>query len=130
MTSLLERVNAALANAVTGGRNGQEHLGWLDAHNLFLIPLDDSRSGYRYHHLFAEFLRHRLRQLQPGRVAKIYRRAAQWHAEQHAPTEAIEYALAAGEVELAARLVEANFDGYWTRGQFTTLRRWFSQAFG
>ncbi len=126
-TALLERMNASLANAVTGRHDAQAQLQWLEAHNLFLIPLDPARQWYRYHHLFAEFLRHRLRQQARERVVEIYRRAAEWHAAQNEPTDAIGYALAADDFEFAARLLEQEFDRYWTQGQFATLKRWFAQ---
>lgn len=126
-TALLTRVNGSLANAVTGRRDGQAQLEWLETHNLFLIPLDDARAWFRYHQLFAEFLQHRLRAQTPARAQDIYRRAAAWHAEHGEPADAIEYALAAKAFEFAAQVLEQQFDAYWTRGEFATLARWFEK---
>jgi LuxR family maltose regulon positive regulatory protein len=59
-TSVLERLNGPLCDAISGRHNGQDTLISLEKSNLFLVPLDDSRQWYRYEHLFAELLRHRL----------------------------------------------------------------------
>ena len=77
-TSILDRLIAGLCDAVTGRADGQEMLEALESANLFLVPLDDERCWYRYHHLFAEFLRARLTRERPGRVAELHRAAAAW----------------------------------------------------
>ena len=83
----------------------------LDRANLFLVPLDDHRHWYRYHHLFAEVLRARLIEEQPDEVPELHRRASAWH-EQHGELDsAIQHALAASDYALAARLIEAGHAG-------------------
>lgn len=84
----------------------QELLEDLEQRNLFLVALDELREWYRYHHLFAEALRHRFRQLEPDRVDQVYQRASLWFEQQGLLQEAVEYALDAGDVERAAGLIE------------------------
>ena len=81
-------------------------LNYLERANLFIVPLDNERRWYRYHHLFAEFLRQRLHEAEPEQVSQLYQSAAQWLAEQDQLREAIPYALAANDDDLAAELIE------------------------
>ncbi|MCP4537378.1 MAG: hypothetical protein GY832_09540 [Chloroflexi bacterium] len=80
-TSILDRMTASLCNIVTSREDSQAILERLEAANLFLIPLDGERRWYRYHHLFADLLRQRLRQQQPDDVAKYHIRASTWYEE-------------------------------------------------
>lgn len=105
-TSVLGRLSGPLCDAVTGGGDAQGMLEDLERHNLFVVPLDDRRHWYRYHHLFAEVLRARLLAEQPGRVAELHRRASSWFERHGLPDEAIGHALAAGDFERAAGLIE------------------------
>ena len=94
---------------------------------LFLIPLDEVRGWWRYHHLFADLLRARLRQEQPDRAAQLHHRAATWCAEHGLADAAVQHAAAAGEMAWAARLVEQHFDEtYYGGGEIATIRRWLS----
>ena len=77
----------------------------LDRANLFLVPLDDQRRWYRYHHLFGDLLRSRLLD-EHGDVAELHSRASDWHDQNGEPVAAVRHALAAGDVERAADLVE------------------------
>ena len=81
-TSILGRLSGALCDAVTGQSGGKAMLEALDRGNLFLIPLDDQRRWYRYHHLFADVLRARLLDEQPEQVADLHRRASAWYEQQ------------------------------------------------
>jgi LuxR family maltose regulon positive regulatory protein len=93
-TAILERFCTPLCNAVTGQEDGKDVLDVLERGNLFLIPLDDQRQWYRYHHLFAEVLQAHLMEAQPEQVSALHRRASEWY-EQHAqPSNAIRHALA------------------------------------
>ena len=122
-TSILSRLTAALCDAVTGRDDGGATLESLERANLFLIPLDDRRRWYRYHHLFADVLRARLLDERPERVDVLHRRAAAWWDEQGDPGEAIAHALAGHDVELAADLVErAAPTLHQTRGEATIVR--------
>ena len=102
-TSVLDRLCGPLCDAVTGRTASQARLEALERANLFLVPLDDERRWWRYHHLFASLLRTRLASEQPGRVPELHRRAAAWHEQHGSADEAVQQALAAGEADWAAR---------------------------
>jgi len=80
-TSILDRLTGALCDALTQRTDGQVMLEVLEQANLFVIPLDDERRWYRYHHLFADALRNRLQQAQPDWLSDLHRRAAEWHEQ-------------------------------------------------
>jgi LuxR family maltose regulon positive regulatory protein len=105
-TSILDRLSGPLCDAVTGHTQGKATLEGLDRANLFLIPLDDSRRWYRFHHLFADVLRAHLMEEQHDRVAELHRRASEWYEHNGEPSEAIRHAVAAGDFEHAADLAE------------------------
>jgi LuxR family maltose regulon positive regulatory protein len=105
-TSILDRLCGPLCDAVTGQDGGKAKLAALERGNLFLVPLDDRRRWYRYHQLFADVLHARLRDEQPDEVPDLHRRASGWHEQNGEPSEAIRHALAAGDFERAAGLVE------------------------
>ena len=105
-TSILGRLSGPLCDAVTGQGGGKAMLEALDRGNLFLVPLDDRRRWYRYHHLFADVLQARLLDEQPGQVPGLHRRASAWYEQNGEPSVAIGHALAAGDFERAADLVE------------------------
>jgi LuxR family maltose regulon positive regulatory protein len=104
-TSILERLCAPLCEHVAGGSKDLDIIDYLDRSNLFLIPLDDHKEWYRYHHLFADFLRQRLRESEPDRIPELHCRASQWYQNEGWVDEAIQHALAAGDSENAIRLV-------------------------
>lgn len=87
-TSVLQRFNACLCDAVTEQHDGREILAQLERANLFLTPLDRRREWYRYHHFFADLLRHRLRQMQPDQIPALHRRAGDWFIRQGLKREA------------------------------------------
>jgi LuxR family transcriptional regulator, maltose regulon positive regulatory protein len=105
-TSILDRMSGPLCDAVTGQDGGKAKLTALERGNLFLVPLDDRRQWYRYHQLFADVLHARLRDEQPDDVPDLHRRASGWHEQNGEPSEAIRHALAAGDFERAADLIE------------------------
>lgn len=108
-TSVLERLSAPLCDAVTGGgRKARSLLDTLERDNLFLVPLDDERGWYRYHHLFSELLKLVLERSHPGLSAELHRRACKWYEAQEMLPEALHHALTAGDMELAAHIVSAN----------------------
>jgi LuxR family maltose regulon positive regulatory protein len=123
-TSILGRMNAPLGDAVTGRRDSKAMLEVLDRGNLFLIPLDDHRQWYRYHHLFAEVLRARLIDEQPGEMPELHRRASAWHEQHGEQDPAIQHALAAPDHALAARLIEAAMPSIARDRREATLRGW------
>jgi LuxR family maltose regulon positive regulatory protein len=123
-TSILDRLCAPLGNALTDAETGQATLEYLERNNLFLIPLDDQRRWYRYHHLFADVLRHRLQEEQPDRVAELHRRASAWYAAERLVGEAVHHALAGRDFERAARLIESVAGDMLRRGSSVSLVRW------
>src|SRR3712207_627433 len=106
MTSILERLSGPLCDVVTGQDGGREVLEALERGNLFVVPLDDRRRWYRYHHLFAEVLLAHLMAEQPDQVPTLHRRASEWYEQNGSADDAIRHALAAGDFERAADLVE------------------------
>lgn len=123
-SSILHRLNSALAGAVVEGVDGQAMIDYLEKHNLFLVPLDQQRVWYRYHHLFADLLQTRLRLEAPDRVTGLYRRAAGWLAANGLPEEAVEYAMSARDFDQAAQLILGPAIGMVRRGEVGQLMRW------
>ena len=120
-TSILKRLCGSLCDAVTGQSNGKTTLEQIEKANLFLVPLDDERLWYRYHHLFADLLRVRLDQIYPGLEPQLHLRAAAWLENEGLTIEAVNHALAAGEHNLAARLVEENTTRLLAQGELHAL---------
>jgi LuxR family maltose regulon positive regulatory protein len=123
-TSLLSRLTGPLCAAVTGQDDAKTTLEELDRSNLFLVPLDDRRTWYRYHHLFADVVRARLLDEQPDRVAELHRRASDWYAGNGEPREAIVHALAGEDPERAAELIELAAPAMQRARQESQLRSW------
>ena len=125
-TSVLERLSGQLCDAVTGRAGSQAMLADIERAGLFLVPLDEVRGWWRYHHLFADLLRARLQAEQPGRAPTLHRAAAAWCEEHDLADDAVRHALAAGDAAWAARLVERNVETLLGRSEGVTLRRWLS----
>jgi ATP/maltotriose-dependent transcriptional regulator MalT len=125
-TSLLERLSGGLCDAVTGRDGSQAMLERVEQAGLFLVPLDEVRGWWRYHHLFADLLRARLQQQRPGRVPALHQAAAAWCEEHGLADDAVRHALAAGDAAWAARLVERHVETLLGRSEGATLRRWLS----
>jgi LuxR family maltose regulon positive regulatory protein len=124
-TSILTRLSAPLCDAVTGGDDGQAILETLDAANLFLIPLDDTRTWYRYHHLFGTLLRHQFeRQVGAAGVAALHERAGDWYAAHGHPEDALEHALAAGALDRATELISEHAMPRLMAADAGTVIRW------
>jgi LuxR family maltose regulon positive regulatory protein len=123
-TSILERLSGPLCDALTGQEDGRGMLEALERGNLFVVPLDDERYWYRYHHLFADVLSAHLMQEQPDRVATLHRRASEWYEHNGLPADAIRHALAAEDFGRAASLVELAALEMLGSGQEETLFGW------
>ena len=108
-TSILDRLSGPLCDAVTGQADGRGMLEALERGNLFVIPLDDQRQWYRYHHLFTEVLLARALEQQPGQIPLLHTRASTWYEQNNLPAEAIRHALAARDFERAAGLIEKTY---------------------
>ena len=123
-TSILSRLNGRLVDAVTGREGGKAMLEALERQNLLLVPLDDRREWYRYHHLFADVLQARLRDERPEHIATLHRRATEWYEMEGERSEAIRHALAGRNFARAADLVELAMPATGRERQEATLRRW------
>ncbi len=126
-TALLERMCGSLCDAVTGQSNGQAMLEQLKRANLFLVPLDDERRWYRYHHLFADVLRSRVQQIHPEQLSEWYRRASVWYEEHGFLPEAINEAWRAVDMAQVARLIEQHGPAIAFRGQIQTVLAWLDR---
>jgi LuxR family transcriptional regulator, maltose regulon positive regulatory protein len=123
-TSVLDRLCGGLCDAVTGRGDSQQLLESIERANLFLVPLDEVRGWWRYHHLFADLLQARLELEEPDRIPELHRAAAAWHQDHGLTEEAVRHALAAGDAAWAAGLVERNVQALLERGEGATLHRW------
>ena len=120
VTSVLDRVNGELADLLAGGSGGERVLQELEEANAFVVSLDAARSWFRYHRLFADLLRLELRRAAPGEVAGLHRAAAGWLADRGFAVEAIRHAQAAGDWEMAVRLLAGHWPGLLLDGQAGT----------
>jgi ATP/maltotriose-dependent transcriptional regulator MalT len=125
-TSILERLTGPLCDAVTNLSGGQLMLEELERANLFLLPLDDERRWYRFHHLFGDLLRAKLAHTDPVEVPELHRRAAGWFEERGLIEEAIRHSVEAVDFDRAARLVEEHMGETLRRGDGLILSRWLS----
>ncbi len=123
-TSVLSCLCGPLCDAVARQGNGQAMLEQLDQENLFVVRLDDNREWFRYHHLFADLLRHRLNRVYPGLQTELHRRAVEWYEQSEMMDCAVEEALDAEEFELAAGVIERIYPTVVESGQTETLSRW------
>jgi LuxR family transcriptional regulator, maltose regulon positive regulatory protein len=123
-TSILQRLTGELCDAVTERDDGQVTLERLERENLFVVPLDDERRWYRYHHLFADVLRGLLEQERSEEVKELHLRAAAWYERSGWASAAVEHALIAGDAGWAARLVEYYTQALLQRGEGVTVDRW------
>jgi LuxR family maltose regulon positive regulatory protein len=120
-TAILDRLTAPLCDALTGRNDSEARLRQLEQANLFLIPLDDRREWYRYHALFADFLR---TELDPAARAALHLKAARWFAAQGLLPEAVGHALASGDMDEAARVIALAAEEAFRTASFVTLFGW------
>jgi LuxR family transcriptional regulator, maltose regulon positive regulatory protein len=125
-SSILSQLSAPLCQAVTQQDDAQAALDYLVENNLFTLPLDDEGIWYRYHHLFAEVLQHRLRQQQPDLLSLLHGRAGAWHAAHGQPTQAIHHYLQVPDYAAAATIIAQHYRTLLGRGEVTTLRKWLA----
>jgi LuxR family transcriptional regulator, maltose regulon positive regulatory protein len=123
-TSVLSRFCAPLCDAVTGTADAAAMIDVLERENLFIVPLDDSRRWFRYHHMFAQVLRGQLARTEPDSVPALHRRASAWHRMSGSPDDAVSHALAAGDVSAAIEGIASRYYGYIGSGRIGTVRRW------
>ena len=123
-TFILDRLSGPLCDAVTDREDGKGMLEALERGNLFVVPLDDKRYWYRYHHLFADVLHAHSMEEQPDRVPTLHRRASEWYEHNGLPSDAVRHALAAENFERAAGLVELAAQAMLGSSQEPTLLGW------
>jgi LuxR family maltose regulon positive regulatory protein len=123
-TAILDLLSSPLCDALTGRSDSQQKLEDLEHANLFLVPLDNQRRWYRYHHLFSDFLRERLRRIRPDLTFELHRKASEWYEHNGLVPEAVEHALAAETFERAARLVHRAAESMLRQGRLATLAGW------
>jgi LuxR family transcriptional regulator, maltose regulon positive regulatory protein len=127
-TSILERFNASLGDAVVGEEGSAAILEELELSNLFLVPLDDQRSWFRYHKLFQELLQSDLKATDRSLVPELHRRATQWHRSWGFLDDAIKHANAAGDIESSRELISENWLAYCNAGRLATVRSWIESV--
>jgi LuxR family maltose regulon positive regulatory protein len=123
-TSILDELNGELCRQVTGRPDSEALLDRLFDANLFVVPLDERREWYRYHHLFADLLRDLQARLDPAETAELHRRASRWYAGEGRARQAIEHALAAQDYAGAVDLLESHATGMIMKGYARTVHGW------
>ncbi len=124
-TAVLNQLTGSLCDVLTGEANSREILELLDRANLFLVPLDNERHWYRYHHLFAELLRQRLQESATESIVNtLHIRASEWYEVNGFELEAFYHATAANDVDCALRLIEGDGLPLYFRGEAIPVRHW------
>jgi LuxR family maltose regulon positive regulatory protein len=126
-TSILDSFCGPLCDALLAGTalgpfpDAQAALEYLERNNLFIVPLDEDRRWYRYHHLFADLLRNRLRQADPAGEAELHARASRWYEQAGLPYPAVDHALRASDYARVARLLDGSAEAILNRGEYNWL---------
>jgi ATP/maltotriose-dependent transcriptional regulator MalT len=124
-TSILDYIHAPLCNAITGRNDSQAILETLDTANLFIVRLDNKRRWYRYHQLFAEFLRdHAAQSLGEDELADLHRHASDWYIRNDSLTEAADHALKAGDIQRLTTIIEPVIRLTFARQESQKLLKW------
>lgn len=123
-TSILQRMCAPLCNAVTESDDGANMLADLQRRNLFVLSLDGEQYWFRYHHLFAEFLKSHLQRNRPADLPALHRRAAQWYQTNNFPEDALRHAFAIPDYQYVSQLVLNNWRKIYHQGRLDTAVQW------
>ena len=126
-TAILDRLSGPLCDALTGRNDSDRVLAHLEAANLFLIPLDEERRWYRYHHLFSDLLRNQLARSQPALIPELHRRASRWYEENGDIQAAVDHALQDTDLTQAAHLIEQHAIPKLYQGQVAMVVGWFDR---
>ena len=126
-TSILTRFCAPLCDAVAGPGDSAGIISVIERENLFVVPLDQNRRWFRYHHLFAEALHSQLTATEPDSVAALHQRASAWHQASGSAEEAIRHSLAAGDAEGAVGLIAGHWHSYVDSGRMATVSAWLHE---
>jgi len=124
-TAVLEQLCGPLCEAVLGSSAAAMQLRRIEAHSLFLTPLDGQRQWYRYHALYREFLLGELRRTEPGIIMTLHRRAAGWYESNGSPALALEHLLHTDDRDRAVRLTAELALPTYMAGQLSTVQRWY-----
>jgi LuxR family transcriptional regulator, maltose regulon positive regulatory protein len=126
-TSILDGFNAALCDAVTERMDSQQMLIALERQNLFVTAMDDNRTWFRYHGLFADYLRDELYRRDPDYAYELHRRAGRWYLEHDFPELAFHHAVSGNDVDLTAKICDLYFNAKMLGGEFRTVQDWLSR---
>jgi LuxR family maltose regulon positive regulatory protein len=127
-TSILTRLSAPLCDALLGEGGSHDLLDAIERSNLFLVPLDERREWYRYHHLFGELLALELREADAELVSELHRRASRWLRAHGDVGEAIHHAAQAGDVDDAADLIAEHWRSFFNHGRLATVAGWLDSV--
>lgn len=125
-TCVLDELTPSLCDAVAAVTDSAERLRWLEGSNLFVVPLDEHRHTYRYHHLFGQYLLAELVHREPGIVADLHHRAYEWYRGHRLTGRAVHHAQASGDADAATELIATRWMATMERGQVETVRHWLS----
>src|SRR5512141_3045502 len=126
-TSVLDQLSPSLCEAVTGQKASGKYLQFLESNNLFLIALDEERTWYRFHALFAELLKNQLLQAEPERVDELHERAADWYVKNGFTQKAVEHAFQVSNLNKACALIERQAMPMLYQGEVRTVAGWFDR---
>ncbi len=126
-TSILSELSAPLCDAMLDRTDSQEMLHKIERANLFIVPLDNRRRWFRYHHLFAEILQSHLREIYPDHIAELQQRACKWLQQNGYPDKAVSHALAAGDLETAAQIIDTSALQAVIVFDLTKLSQWINR---
>jgi LuxR family maltose regulon positive regulatory protein len=126
-TAVLERLSGPLCDAILEDEGSGRELEKIERANLFLVPLDNRREWYRYHHLFRDLLQHELLETEPELVPELHTRAADWHEASGDRESALEHAFAAGDTKRAAALFDDVALEVYHSGRAATIERWLDR---
>jgi len=126
-TSILDQLSPSLCEAVTGQKASGKNLQYLESNNLFLVSLDEERTWYRYHALFAELLKNQLIQVEPERVDSLHERAADWYEKHGFTLKAVEHAFRVADGNKVFELIEHHALSMLYQGEVPTVMGWFDR---
>jgi len=126
-TSILDQLSPSLCEAVSGQKSSRKTLHYLENNNLFLIPLDEERTWYRYHALFAELLKNQLLQAEPEHVEELHERAANWYQKNGFIQKAVDHAFQISDIGNVSKLIERHAMQLLYQGQVSTVVGWFDR---
>lgn len=123
-TSILDRLSGSLCESVTNEKEGQRMLETLEREGLFLMPLDENREWFRYHRLFADYLRQELMKRYPDEVPELHRRAARWYLENELPESAFQHAVDGKDIEVVTQILERYLVPKLLSGEIRLVQNW------